>query len=386
MKNYRSLLALLASAALVPTLGADTFIMTDGTKIEGEIVRDTVETYVIRAEISPGIRSEKTLKKIEVEKIIKTDPSLQPYEELKNTLPTPDLLKPEDYQRALDTRINPFLSKYPDSKFAPAVKEIKSVLESEMEQIKNGAVKLDGKLITPEERSLNQYEIDARLQYSQMRNFAKSRAFAPAMRKFEILESDYQSTIYFSKALELARQLIPVYEADLTKMIEQADDLVEKRRITLDRLDSGNRIRAQRRLEEEDENYQNALEEAKKSRSRWLPSNRFDKDQLEKNLQILEREAARIEKLDEPKNDAGKKYREILAHLDQNEIEEASEKLRDFKAGRPPRNYSETLEDKIKQLKETIKELEKEKRREEAEEARKAKEAARAAREKARKQ
>lgn len=383
MKKYRSILTAIAASTMVSSLSADTFVLTDGTKIKGEIVSSTIDSYVIRAEVSPGIRNNRTVKKVLVEKIIKEDKSIAAYEGIKNTLPAPDLLAAEDYQRAIDEKIAPFLKEFPTSKFVTQVEKMKSALENEMKQIQNGGVKLDGKIITPEERALNQYEIDARLQYAQMAQFAQSRAFGPAMQKFETLEKDYKATIFFNKALDLAKQLLPVYHGELSKMSTEADALVEKRRITLDRLDSGNRARAEKLLEQEDADYKAQLAEAKSARLKFYPTNRFDKKQIDSNIKVVEREMARIDKIKVSDVDAGAAYREILVHLDKNETKEASEKLREFKSGRPPKNYSDELYDKIKQVETTMRDLEAEQRREALEIARKAREAKlKAAREK----
>lgn len=379
MKKYSSILFALASASLTSSLHADIFVLKDGTKLDAEIISEKSDSYVLSVEVVKGIRDEKTVMKSDVEKVVKSDPSIDAFEQIKNLvpIPTPDLLDVEDYDRVLTEQITPFIENYPTSKYLPKVKEIESTLKSEREAIANGGIKLGGKLITPAERQMDLYDINARIKYNQISHLAKSRAFGPAMRKFEVMEKEYLQTESFDKSRELVLSFLPAYKAQLEQMLDNADEAVAQRETALERMEHDDRIRTERMFQAEEARFQKQLEEAKASRSRWLPVNRYHKKEIDITLKLIDRESERISKLKAKDTiDAGKAYRETMEHLDKNEVELAKESIKDFKRARPPKEYLKDLEDRIKTAEETMKQLEEEKKREAAEEARKAAEEA----------
>ncbi|GAA5494609.1 hypothetical protein SAMN02745181_3112 [Rubritalea squalenifaciens DSM 18772] len=384
MKKSITTLAVLASTSLISSMHADVFVLKDGTKLEADIISEKSDSYVLSVEVVKGIRDERTVKKSDISDIIQSDPSIQDFEELKKLTPTPDLVEADDYQRVLDNIVNPFIEKYPKSKLLPKAQEIKAELETEMKAIAEGGIKMNGKIISPAERQMDLYNIDASIKYEQMNRLAKSRAFSSAMREFETLEKQYRHTKAFEKALDLAASMLPAYKAQLEQMISNADDAVKQRDIALERMDHSDRLRTERMFAAEEDKYQKAMAEAKASETRWIPVNRYHKKEMESARRVLVREIGRISELrSEETKDAGAAFHAVMTHLDKNELELAKDSFKDFKRARPPKDYQLILVEKLKSAEETMRQLEEEKRREAEEEARKAEEEARKAAEEA---
>ncbi|MFC5050061.1 PTPDL family protein [Rubritalea spongiae] len=374
MIKNNSALALLTGITLVTlsSANAEIFTLKNGDTHNGKISYQTEDTYYLLVEVKPGIRNEIAVKKSDVESIKKEDTSGDEYEKLSELTPTPDLLSEQDYQRAIENQIDPFLRNYPTSRYRRKVKEIRETLLKELELVKQGAVKLNGKFLSEDEQSYNSYEIDA---YLALKEFKTERNLDEAFEQFENLEEKFLNTKPFKAAIKHAAQLISQYEKQARSIIANSESIQEKRDTTLDRLPPSDRARVRQSLAEEERIYQAKLTRANDRKSKWLPLNRFHPETAEKAISNLEREKTRIKKLSQASSvDAGELYRSALSSLDKIELDKTKDILKELRRADVPDSYIDPINEQLELEIATQKELNEQRRNELAEAKRKLKE------------
>ncbi|MCP5534509.1 MAG: hypothetical protein H7A48_15165, partial [Akkermansiaceae bacterium] len=105
---------------------ADTFVLKDGTEIEGSILRETPDSYVLEVQITKTIKDEKTIAKADVEKVKRTKPGEEEFEPIKELVPVPDQMDAAEYADRISD-VERYLSKF---KYGPRDKEAKAVLKT----------------------------------------------------------------------------------------------------------------------------------------------------------------------------------------------------------------------------------------------------------------
>lgn len=380
MKHPRPTSIALLLSGLALSASADTFNLKDGSTIEGDIALKSSDSYTLLVEVQKGVRDEVIVKKTDILSISKEDLSLEPFKALPKLIPTADLLDVVDYQFILDKKVSPFLKKYPESGKLADAKKIEAVLLAEMEQVKNGSIKVDGKWLTTEELEQNKYEFEAQTKARKVKKYANKGDFGMALTALSKMEKEYKNTKPYHEALDMSLRFLPIYQAQAQKVADNAEKLIKKRDLSLERLASSDLSRVKRILAANEAAYQAQIVEAKKSGSKWLPLNRFHEDSAKSVLQLIERETVRLRKIaDTDYVDGGALYRNILEALDKNELDEAKDELRNFSRVRPPKVHSEYLKSRYAEAVAQMKLIEKQKRAEAAEEKLKAKEEAKLA-------
>ena len=362
-------------AASLFTAQADTYKLKDGRSFEGKITMETADSYILLIEIQKGVRDEITVKKSAIESIIKVDKSHDAYKNIPKLLPTSDLLTEKDYQNLISKNLTPFLEKYPTSEHIPDVKNLEVALLDELSKVQAGELKINGKWLTPEDHAANKYEIEAIIALNPVLVHAKKREFGAALIALTAQEKTYQNTKAYHDALNLCLRFLPFYKLKAQKIVDNGDEFIRKRDLSLTRLSSGDKTRVTRILEVEEAQYQSQLSKAKESGGKWLPLNRFHPKSAETVMKSIESESNRLQKIaSEEYIDGGVLYREFLESIDKNDLDSAKLQLREFSRTRPPKEYSNDLRDQLSAAVAQMKLIEKQKQAEAKEEARKAKE------------
>lgn len=377
------------TASLVASLftaQADIYKLKDGRSFEGEIAMETAESYILLIEIQKGVRDEITVKKSDVESISKEDMSHEAFKNILKLLPTGDLLTENDYQNLISNNLTPFLEEYPKSEHVADIKKLEAALLGEQSKVKDGGLKINGKWVNAEDRAANKYEIEATLALQPVLDHARNRRFDEALITLATQEKKYLNTKPYHEALNLCLRFLPIYQSQAQQIINNADEIVRKRDLSLERLSSGDKNRIERILEVEETNYQSQLSKANQSGGKWLPLNRFHPESAETVLNSIESESNRLQKIaSEEYTDGGAVYRKFLEFLDKNDLEAAKIQLSDFGRTRPPKEYSDDLRNQLSVAMAQRKLIEKQKKDEAKEEERKAKAEKRKAKEDAKK-
>ncbi len=362
-------------AASLFTAQADTFKLKSGRTFEGKITMETSDSYILLVEIQKGVRDEITVKKSAIESIIKEDKSHDAFKNIPKLFPTSDLLTEKDYQNIITNNLTPFLEKYPTSEHIPDVKNLEIVLLDELSKVQAGELKINGKWLTPEDHAANKYEIEAIIALNPVLVHTKKREFGAALIALAAQEKTYKNTKPYHGALNLCLRFLPFYKLKAQKIVDNADELIKKRDLSLTRLSGGDKTRITRILAVEEAQYQSQLSKAKESGGKWLPLNRFHPKSAETVIKSIESESNRLQKIaSEEYIDGGALYREFIESIDKNDLDTAKLQLREFSRTRPPKEYSNDIRDQYAAALTQMKLIEKQKKAEAEEEARKAKE------------
>lgn len=343
MKSPASL-ALVLSAGLLCSAGADVFRMKDGTTYEGKILREDANSYYVEVQVTKSIKDERTLKKADVDKIEREQADDKAFQLIKGLAPAPDLLSLADYDARLK-KVYEFLEAHKTSPLADDAKKIAAQLEDERDAVQAGAVKLGGHLITGEERNANKFDIDARVIETKIRAHAKDSQWTQALREFESLEKEYQSSASYKEVLPLVREVIERYQAQATANAANFDARMKERAVGLERMDASSRAASTAAIAEQTAQVKQNYEAEKKANQKWITPNPELKESLDEAVKYSEQESKRLASLDLASiPDGGKAWREAWAGLTKGDAAAASTLLSNVRSAKLPDRYITELE------------------------------------------
>lgn len=311
MKNPSiTYLLCLASAAL--PVSADTFIMRDGTKYEGTIVRQDPTSYVVEVHVGKTIKDERTLAKADVLKIEPEQPDLTAFEDIAKLIPAPDMLTPAEYAARI-AKVEKFLVTHFGSKKSKEAKAILATLKSEANEILAGGIKMSGKIVPPSEYRANAYDIDSRIQEIRIRALARDGQTLKALRTFRDFEREFQNTNAYSALLPFIIQVINAYMREVEQLQGSFDNRTKERLAGLESMTVPDRAITERAISDENSTLTIRLKQEKDSAVGWVTPHPYFKPSLDDTLTFGRQELTR---LSAPKNatpvDGGKLFRDAL--------------------------------------------------------------------------
>ncbi len=349
-----------ASAFLLPiTAKCDVFVLKDGTRLTGKIMKQTYEFYTLKVEIAENVLGEKKVLVKDVVEIIKDDASLKELKLIEKLFPTSDFLSIEDYERIKIQYFGKFHTNHPRSKYLKQVKKLEQQLDNEYETLKNGGAKIDGDLLSKDQIDANKYEVEAILLLHQLEHDIQKNRIISALRGFETLEKEYLHTRPYPKAADIVKGILPNFITDLTELSHGVEEEAEKKRKYIDRLSSAESKRITDLLTRDETEYQTSLSNAKDVlKTKWLPLNKYEIVPIEEVIKNAQSELSRLEKLPMDKfEDGGKLYRDILASIDDKDYDLASKQLNVFSRMKPPESYINELKIDILDIKDAAEAL-----------------------------
>lgn len=355
-KKSTTLKALSALCLALTALGAhaDTITMKNGEVYQGSVVSETLREYTLSIYVSPGVRSDKVVKKLDVKSIQKPDAAQLDYDELKALFPLADLMSEEEYSELINKKLIPFPKKYPLSKYKKDVQRLLKTAVFEYKAIQKGAKKINGKVIKAEDYQLDQFNLDSRILFKKMYQQAKAGNYNTALRIQEQLHADYKGTTAYNNSITLTSKILPIYKKQLEKLAANVSGEIAKRDKSLSSMSEDESRRIKSILDTEDKIYQLSLTRAKNSKTKWLPTNKYHAETIQTVLKTIGREQAFIAatraKIDPTKN-AGTTYKKLGEALKNGDIETANTLLREFKGFRPGGDYYDNYKKKFNFLK-----------------------------------
>jgi hypothetical protein len=205
MKPHSVFLALCLASFAVPAMG-DTFVLKDGTKLEGRIISEEGGEYLLEIQVTRTIKDQRRVPKADVAEIIAEKLDETAFLALPELVPTPDLLGAEEYQRRIEL-VETFIKSYPKSPRAADAEAILTTLKSEAAVVEGGGVKLDGKLIPAEEYRSNAYDIDAAVLAGKVRGHVAKGELLASLRAFDALSTEYATSAAFTEVTPLVLQV-----------------------------------------------------------------------------------------------------------------------------------------------------------------------------------
>ena len=291
---------------------ADTFIMKDGSKIEGKIVREDPAHYVLEVPTKvKSIKDERIINKADVAKIERETPVQNDFAPISALVPVPDLQPAEEYAKRIKV-----VEKYlPEHRMTAKYKDAEAILatlKAEAAEITAGAIKLDGKIISAADYQINQYEIDARIQEGKIRKLVKEGKVVPALRAFTEFSNDFRNTSAYGDLFPLINQMMNAYLADAAANLASFDARVKKRAAGLQRESAEDRKNTELAIQAEAAELERNFKAEKDAKQVWVTTHPFCRPALEDAVTSGKQEQARLAAKPELTGDGGKAYRDAM--------------------------------------------------------------------------
>jgi len=315
--NHHPIATSICLLALTFHASADTFIMKDGTKYEGKIVREDATSYLLEVQTKvKSIKDERKVAKADVVKIEHETPVQNDFAAISGLLPVPDLQPTGEYAKRVRT-VEKYLAEHRMTAKSKDAEAILATLKAEANEIGAGAMKLDGKIISATEYRTNQYDIDAHLQEGKIRKLIKNPDPLPALRAFTEFSYDFRNTSAYNDLFPLMNQMIGSHLAEATANLATYDARVKKRKAGLERQSAEDRRNTELAIQAETielERTFNAEKDAKQKDPKlvWVTCHPFCRPALEDTIVSGKQELARLTAKTELTADGGKAYRDAM--------------------------------------------------------------------------
>lgn len=333
MKRYPSL-SILLIAGLMPLACADTLQLKDGTKLEGKILKEDPQSYLVEVMVTKSIKEEKTIAKTDVVKIDRVKPEEIAFAALSKLAPAPDLLGAGEYQVRI-SKLEKFLKEFPTGTTAAKAKAMIDELAKEQAAVAEGGVKLNGTIIPAAERDANKVELSARAAELAIRAHVQASEWLPALRKFSEFERDYSTTLPFKESLPVVKQAIEAYRSQVNEAIASLPKRLEDRKVGLERMTSEVRNGSMRAIEEQNAAVEKRYADEKKAGVKWVTPDLFHKASLDDASRFADQELKRLQTLKtDAKIDAGKAWRDAWAAVHGSDAKAVTTAMTDVKAAK----------------------------------------------------
>lgn len=324
---------------------ADTFVLKDGSRIEGSIIRQDATSYVIEVRVTKSIKDERIVAKDDVVKVETEKKDLIAFDPISHYIPVPDAITADEYAVRI-TAVEKFLKNYPDSSKASQAEAIRSVLKKEANEILAGGIKTGGKICTAAEYRANMLDIDAGIREAQIRALLNGGHHLEGLRAFIIFDRDFSNTKARAALLPLIIQTINGYLAETGQSLAGYDARVKERTVGLQRMQADDRRKTQEALAEEAVQLEKQFKSEKDAKVGWVTPNPSCKHSLEETMTFGKQETTRLTSAAKPPAvDAGTAFRDALRKV-QNSSDAAAKTaaLNEAKAAMVSGKYLSILE------------------------------------------
>jgi len=346
MKNHiLALAAVLIASSLCPAANQSTFELKDGTKLEGIILREDEDSYLVEIQVTRTIKDERVIPKEEVLKIRKIMPDVLEFEEIATFAPAPDMLSADEYTARI-RKVEKFIEDHPSSSHAPKAREILDELKQEANKIIAGGVKLGGNIIPASDYRANRLEIDARIQEAQIRRLTNDGNLLAALRSFLIFEQDFRGTQPYQALKPLIIQAINSYLATISQQAATYDNRIQQREAAIQRMDLSARRATENAIAAENAAMEARYQAEKATRIGWVTADPYFKPALDDTLNFGRQELARLTATGkDPDVDTGAVFRDTLRKVRAtSDATEISAAITEARSSRMPEKYLSILE------------------------------------------
>ncbi len=319
MKKNPAIAALCYLSIALPCF-ADTFTLKDGTVLEGTIVSETADSYVLDVQITKSIKDERTVAKADVVKIGREKADEKAFEALGKLTPTPDFMAADDYLVKI-AAVEKFLKANGLSPKAKDAKEILATLKAESAEVTAGGIKMNGKMISAADYAPNAYELDARVQEAKIRSLVKDGQLIPALRVYSDFDRDYRTTLSYGALAALIKQVIQSQVNEAKQALQTLPTRIKERDLGLQRMSSEDRGSTDAAIKEEAAAIDARYKAEKDAKQKWVTISPFHKASLEDTVRLGETELVRLGKVKTDLGiDGGRAYRDAYSavHSDAN--------------------------------------------------------------------
>lgn len=311
--------------ALAAPLRGDTFVLKDGSKLEGRILRQDGDSYLLEVQVTKSIRDERLVAKADVVKIERHDPEKVDFSVITQLVPVPDLLTAADYAARI-RKVEHFIASHRMTANSREAMVILAKLQAEAAEVAAGAIKLEGQMISAAERQTNAYEVDARIQAFKIRRMVQDRHTLQALRAFSAFERDFPNTTARAELVPLMAQVINAYVADTLNILKGYEARVKERKAGLASMTVQDRKISQTAIREQSVELAHQFKREKDAQQLWVTRHPYSKESLEDAVTSGRQELSRLSAMASeltPEIDGGQAFRNAM-HLIQRKGEEAA--------------------------------------------------------------
>ncbi len=329
-------------------LAADTFILKDGSSLEGSILRDEGDSYVLEVQVTATIKDEKTVAKADIEEIKGVRQDLKAFEEIENLVPTPDLLTSAQYEERI-LAVSAFLKEHPESPRARDARKMLATLNEEASAVSDGGVKMEGALVAADEYRANAYEIDSRVLEARIRDTATKGILAGAIRLFSEMARDFEGSAAYKEVRPVMRQVLQAYLRQNEALLKSLPARVKQERAGLERMSPDARAGTEQAIREQYAALDARFAREKASgRDAWVTPHPLHEESLKEVVRLSQAELTRIGS-SQMEIDGGKAYRDTMAAIkDGAESAVINAAFTQVTAAKVPDRYIEYLKEAVK--------------------------------------
>lgn len=183
------------------------FQLKDGTLVKGLLVKEQAEAFLVQVG-EGGITGETLIAKTKISKKTKV-----PDDEVAMMKMPPMEIHPrhtyelKDYASGLKAA-DDFLKKFPQSAYAPIIKEKRTLWNKEMDRVSKGEIKSGGEWFGASQARILSYDIQASLIYDEIIDAAGENNFSLALYYFDDLQTRYPfSQAYYQAGIMIMEML-----------------------------------------------------------------------------------------------------------------------------------------------------------------------------------
>lgn len=310
MKN-KPISVALCLLGCMPHSVADTFKLKDGSSVEGKVISDAGDTYVVEVLITKSIKDEVKIPKADVVRITREEPDVKAFEQIAGLVPTADMLTADAYAQHI-AAVQKFLKDHPTSGKSKSAKTMLETLKAESALVAAGSIKINGKMVSPAEYQTNAYDFDARVQEAKIRKLVSENNFLQALRLFSELDRDYRNTLSYGALASLMKQVIEAQVDEAKQTLLTLDARTKARDLGVQRMSFEGRRDTEAAIKTEAAELDALYKAEKDAKLDWPTTSPFHKASLEDTVKFGEAELVRLSSVKTIFGvDGGKAYREL---------------------------------------------------------------------------
>lgn len=318
---------------------ADTIVLKNGEKLNGQILREVDGNYVVEVRVSASIKDEKIIPRADVARIEKEKEDEKAFRGIAELVPAPDLLSLENYVARIE-KLEAFLKDYPDSVRAKQVKEMLDTLGAEHDLVSAGGFKLGEELVTGEDYIADALAHDSRIAEKKIRDAVGRGDFLAALRMHDEYEVSFGQSERSAGLAALMVQVMGAYQSKVTESLASLESRHQEREEGLKRMSPEDRLKSDRAIREEKEALEKRFADEKAARVKWITPDVFLEESLTETLRLITFETARLERMAAaPGNSFAEIYRDSWEKLSGGTDAEKKAVLDAAKAKRLPEAY-----------------------------------------------
>jgi hypothetical protein len=346
MKSIRAIpfasLLIFASAAT-----ADIFILKDGTELEGTVLSEEGDNYLLEIQVTKSIKDERLVAKTDVERIVRVKEDEVALAKLTELVPVPDLQPTAEYDKRI-AAVDAFLKQFPKSARLNEAKSLHKQLVEERDVVAAGGMKMNGLMVQSADYQANAFELDARVLEGRIRDHAARSEWLGALRAFAALDAEFRTTVPYREVLPVVGPMLRMAQSEVVGSLTTLDSRLKQREAGLTRMSVDDRARTEAAIKEEAVAIEARYQAEKKAGVAWVTPSLFHKASLEDCKRRVETDLKRLTETP-PEGDGGKVFRDAWAAIQgAADAKAAQEALSQAKSANIPQRYISMLEAAVK--------------------------------------